>query len=244
MTTSDELILLRRNEFRESSFILTALTRSHGKMALIAKGARKPKSSLGGLLQVGQLLTAQIIIKPTRSVQLLTEATRPVRLDSLSVRIEKMAVMMSLMELLDQLLHEGEVNEPVFRFAREVLVWMEGEETLNPALFPYLQLRLVQLSGLEMQVDPDLTDGLAGYLNIENGRLSSVGETTHAISLSPGQQSFLRLAISGGNRRVFNLGLSHAEVRSLIHALDRYFGYHLEGIRPRKSDKIFDQIFQ
>lgn len=244
MTLSDELILLRRTDFRESSLIVTAFSRDHGKLALIAKGARKPKSSLGGLLQVGQILTAQMIVKPTRSVQLLTEATRAFRLDSLSVQMEKMAVMMSLMELLDQLLHDGEMNEPVYRFAREVLIWMEGETTLDPALFPYLQLRLIQLSGLEMQVEKELGDDKEGYLNIESGHLSSIAETTHAVRLSAGQQTFLRRAIEQSNRRLFALGLSLDEVRSLIRALDRYFGYHLEGIRPRKSDIIFEQIFR
>ncbi|MGM0506970.1 MAG: DNA repair protein RecO, partial [Bacteroidota bacterium] len=108
----------------------------------------------------------------------------------------------------------------------------------------YLQLRLVQLSGLEMQVDDQLSDGMEGFLNIESGRLSHVAETTHAVSLTALQQTFLRHAIEKGNRRLFSLGLSPAEVRSLVQALDRYFGYHLEGIRPRKSDLIFEQIFK
>ncbi|MEX0593611.1 MAG: DNA repair protein RecO [Balneolaceae bacterium] len=244
MTISDELILLRRTEFRESSLIVTALSQHHGKMALIAKGVRKPKSSWGGLLQVGQILTAQMIVKPTRSVQLLTDVTRAVRLDSLSVEIEKMAVMMSLMELLDQLLHEGEINEPVYLFARDVLVWMENEPTMESSLFPYLQLRLVQLSGLEMQVDQELADGMDGFLNIESGRLSAEAETTHAMRLTALQQTFLRRAIEFGNRRLFSLGMSSKEARGLIQVLDRYFGYHLEGIRPRKSDVVFEQIFK
>jgi len=43
--------VLHRREYRDSSLILEALTRDHGRVALVARGARRPKARLNGLLQ-------------------------------------------------------------------------------------------------------------------------------------------------------------------------------------------------
>lgn len=43
--------LLNRRSYQDSSLLLEAYTRSHGRVGLIARGARGPKSKLRGLLQ-------------------------------------------------------------------------------------------------------------------------------------------------------------------------------------------------
>ena len=47
----DELaFVLHSYPFRETSLILDVFSRSHGRLAMVARGARRPKSSLRGLL--------------------------------------------------------------------------------------------------------------------------------------------------------------------------------------------------
>ena len=43
--------VLHTRNFRESSLIVEALARDHGRLGLVARGARRPKSRLRGLLQ-------------------------------------------------------------------------------------------------------------------------------------------------------------------------------------------------
>src|SRR5438477_5282428 len=45
-TYTDEGIVLRRIDYGESDRILTVLTRDHGKIGVIARGARRPQSRL------------------------------------------------------------------------------------------------------------------------------------------------------------------------------------------------------
>ncbi len=55
-TFSDTAFLLHSIAWRETSLIVEAFTRSHGRLGLIAKGARRPRSALRGLLQPFQPL--------------------------------------------------------------------------------------------------------------------------------------------------------------------------------------------
>lgn len=46
-----DCIVLHRRAWRETSLIVDVLARDHGRMALVAKGARRPKSRWSGLLE-------------------------------------------------------------------------------------------------------------------------------------------------------------------------------------------------
>lgn len=54
---ADDAFILHSYPYRETSVIVEAFSRSHGRLALIARGARRPKSALRGLLQAFQPLT-------------------------------------------------------------------------------------------------------------------------------------------------------------------------------------------
>ena len=45
-TVVDQAIVLKRLEYGEADRILTVLTKNNGKLSVIAKGARRPKSKL------------------------------------------------------------------------------------------------------------------------------------------------------------------------------------------------------
>lgn len=53
---SDRALVLHVMPWRETSLIVEAFTRDHGRIGMIAKGARRPRSALRGLLQPFQLL--------------------------------------------------------------------------------------------------------------------------------------------------------------------------------------------
>ena len=55
-TVSDLALVLHSIAWRETSLIVEVFTRHHGRLGLIAKGARRPRSALRGLLQPFQPL--------------------------------------------------------------------------------------------------------------------------------------------------------------------------------------------
>ena len=62
-SNSDECFLLHQRSYGETSIIVEAFTKNHGKMSLIAKGAKKPKSKFFGYLTPFHKLS--IIVKLT-----------------------------------------------------------------------------------------------------------------------------------------------------------------------------------
>ncbi len=246
MITKTEIVVFKAIDYSESSQITTVLSRKHGKISLIAKGSRKPKSRFAGKLQPGNLLDVVYYFKPTRSVQTLSEAEYRARLDTLTTDLEKMALAMSALELTEQMVHENEVNEPVYQFISDFLVWLNEQKSIKRTLFPYLQLRLARLSGLELQIDPGQPESGTGtgYLNVESGTVSWNNPTEKALKLSNNQMKFLQKSAISKNRSLLNQNMENGEIKELVNHLDRYLRYHVEGLRPRRTDAIFDQLLK
>lgn len=242
MITKTEIIVFRKVDYSESSTIATVLSREHGKIALMVRGARKPKSKFSGMMQPGNLLNAVYYYKASRNVQTLSEASYDYRHKTIFVDIEKMALSTSALELIAQLVHENEVNEPIFEFTRNFLEWLDVQESISRNIFPYLQIRLAFLLGLELQIQELNHITNSGYLNIQDGTVSRKAENANAIRLTENQLIFLKHCTVSRKLSIFDIDLNNSELRSLIDYLDKYFRYHLDGVRPRRSDAIFDQI--
>lgn len=245
MITKTEAIVLRAVDYQESSLIATLFTRRHGKIAVIAKGARRPKSKFAAFLVPGQMLEVVYYMKTTRSIQTLSDASYLEKLDQLRVDLDKMALTVTTLELTAQLLHENEVNEPIFVFLLNLLPWLNKREKISRVIFPYIQIRLAQLLGIGLQyVNEQGTQSVNGYINIVSGTLTHRAEESEAIRLTPLQFAFVRESLHSMKSTVFEIDLEKNELIRLIEYLDRYFRYHIEGIRPRKSDAVFEQILR
>lgn len=243
MITKTECVVLKKVEYSESSLIVTLFTRKHGIIAVIAKGAKRPKSKFAALMVPGQVLEVVVYIKPTRNVQTLSEASSMLKLDQLRFDLEKIALATTTLELVNQVLHENDVNEPLFAFLVKFLRWINEYEKPSRVIFPYVQLRVMEHVGIGLQPDESVDEETStGYMNIESGTLSSQGEGDQSIRLTPEQFVFLKKSLHSKTQSVFDIEFKKSELNELIEYLDRYIRYHIEGVKPRKSDQIFDKI--
>ena len=243
--TKTEAIVLRTVEFQESSIIATLFTLKHGKIAVIAKGARKPKSKFAAFLVPGQMLEVVYYMKQTRQVQTLSDTSYLQKLDSLRFDVQKMALVTITMELTDQLLHENEVNEPLFQFLSVMLPWLNEQDSVSKIMFPYIQIRLAQLLGIGIQnIIEEHDASQTGYINVRSGTMSTEAVDSDSLRLTPGQFQFMNESLGSMKSSIFDIVLTKSELNTLITHLDKYFRYHIEGVRPRKSDAIFDQLLE
>jgi len=243
MVTKTEAVVLRTVDYSESSLIVTLFTRKHGVIAVIAKGAKRPKSRFAAHMVPGQVLEVVVYIKQTRSVQTISEASYLLKLDQLRIDMEKLALATTTLELVNQVLHENEVNEKLFAFLVKFLRWINSYDHPGRIIFPYVQLRVMELIGIGIQPEENVTGQTGvGYMNIDLGTLSQHAEGAESIMLSPSQLKFVKDTLVSKKQSIFLIDLNKNELSELIEYLDKYIRYHIEGVKPRKSDQIFEKI--
>ncbi|MDZ7681058.1 MAG: DNA repair protein RecO C-terminal domain-containing protein [Fodinibius sp.] len=136
------------------------------------------------------------------------------------------------------------INEPLFDFTKRMLSWLNDADIHPPKTFPYLQIRLAAITGIGLQFNRSDTGAQTNYLNLESGLVSDESISSHSYKLTQNQHTYVQLALQAKSSRLFELPFETGELKALIETLDRYLKYHVEGLRDRKSDAIFEQILQ
>ncbi len=128
-------IIIRCQDYLESSKIVTCYTRDQGKISLLAKGARRPKSRLGGALDV--LLHVAIIYyqKETREMQTLGQAEILHSFRSFEKDLCRFSLATTATELVGQLEMKDDPNPALFRELLDTLQALEI--ATNPELILY-----------------------------------------------------------------------------------------------------------
>ena len=73
MLISTNAIILKTIPYGDSSIIFRIFTENHGKVSVIAKGARRPKKPLGLFLEPMNHIYLQYYYKNTREIQILKD---------------------------------------------------------------------------------------------------------------------------------------------------------------------------
>ncbi len=282
MITDTPAIVFKTISYSESSLIVTLLTEKHGKIPVMARGARRNKNRFGGLLQPGAILEVSYYHKSTREVQNLRDVTQKQPTWRIQQDMEKMAIGLAALELSEQLCHEYEPMPDMYLFLADFLAWLHDSKPSPRFLFPYLQYRMAQISGIGISlqmsqstiqrhstVHPGLSDlpdsnkqpdsselpdstethtvnepqpEFPCYLNVESGCVSDKPDHGMSFGLTKSQGEYFRYIADGKKSRLLNTDFPVPDIKHLIHHLDAYFQFHLEGIRGRRSDTIFEQI--
>lgn len=243
MITHTQVIVLRTVDYQESSKIITVLSKEHGKIALIARGVKKPKNKLRGVIEIGNILDVVYYHKASRKVQNLTEASISFSSDSFRMDLEKASILYTVLELVSQLVHENEVSDRFYTFLNTFIPWLAKREQLAPSIICYAQVRCAELGGFLLHDEnADLSEPV--YFNIAEGSISNAIDSELSYKLTVLQARFLKQSIHSRQKDIFNIELSGQELKQLIRHLDVYFMYHIEGFKERKSDIVFEQLLK
>ena len=122
--------MLHRYAYRETSFIIDIFTQHHGRISVVAKGVRNPRSPLKGLLQ--PFMPLHINAKGKSQLKTLTLCElydSPIRLAS-----GHLISGLYLNELLMRLLHKEEISEHLFLAYCSTLLALESKHQVEKAL--------------------------------------------------------------------------------------------------------------
>jgi DNA repair protein RecO (recombination protein O) len=177
--------VLHHYAYRESSLIVEAITRDHGRVALMARGARRPKSALRGTLLSFQPLL--LSWSGRTELRTLTRAEwqgayRPLKGQALICGFY-------LNELLLKLLARDDPHEQLYRIYEETLVALGQGGEQSPVLRRF-EISLLRELGYAVILDRDVErdEPVARECSyvyvVERGPVSAAGAPRNGVELS------------------------------------------------------------
>ncbi|MEO1616553.1 MAG: DNA repair protein RecO [Planctomycetota bacterium] len=138
-------LVLRTIEFSETSLVVTLLTRDFGQVAALAKGARRPKSSFEGSLDLLAVCRVVLIRKSSDALDLLTEAKLIRRFRGAEKSLERVYAGYYIAEMLRLLTDNHDPHPGLFDLALDALGLIDGNGSAPLAVlgFDVAALRLL-----------------------------------------------------------------------------------------------------
>ena len=141
---SSEGIVLARRNYGEADRILSLYTKNHGRVSLMAKGIRRPKSRKRGHLEIFSHICFQVTTG--RGLDLMTEAEVIDDFKEIRKNLKKVSLAYYFCEVVGKITHEGETNERLFDLILENLEKLKSETELKKLRLDFI-LRLLILLG-------------------------------------------------------------------------------------------------
>ena len=159
-------IILRRSEYSETSLVLLLLTRDHGTMSALAKGARRPKSIFEGEIDLLVRGQAVIIVSQRSSLHILAEFSCRERYLGLRKATHRVAAAQYVAGIAADASPEGEGEPQIYDLLANTLSGLEGGDV--SAVVAFFQVHVLKLSGYM----PDLRTCAECGAHIENAAVT------------------------------------------------------------------------
>ncbi len=244
-----EAVVLRSLDYGETSQIVTLFTRKKGKLGVMAKGARRPKSSFGATLQPMAYTQVVFYFKPTRTLQTLTESSHVESFHRLRRDLTSITVGLRIVELVDALMETEDPQPDVFALLVRALRRLNAKASRVTNLWPYVQLQLARMLGVAPAIERDRVEavtGEEGLLSLADGgvypdgdreaapeeprRASRAALRAYAVCARADLDTVMRLEMTPPVRR---------EVEALVRDFLRY---QFDDAYPDRSRSVIAQI--
>ncbi len=241
-TYRDQALVLRRLDYREADRILTLLTRRHGKLAAIARGVRRPTSSLGPALEL--FAQVDVLLARGRNLDVVAQAVRVPgpRPDPDPERAAHAAL---VAELADRVSEERQLVPGLFELVASALAEVSRDpEPRRPAA--WFMMAILQLGGYGPRLhacavcERPLPEAEAGFSPAAGGLVC-------ADCVAPGMQEVsvralkvLRVMASGSIELYRRLKLEPPLLAAVEQVLESQLEYHLD--RRLRSLRVVRQM--
>ena len=218
--------VLHTRAFRETSLIVEAFTREHGRIAVVARGAKSAKSRWRNVLQPFRPL----LVSWNQKTDLGTLTAADQVASPPAMHGQALFCGMYLNELLMRLLHRGDPHIEVFERYRQALAELAAEASPQPLLRVF-EKHLLEAIGYAMLLDREYGTGTG--INPQNWYMYKPdrGPVLHS---GPGKGR-----ISGAALLALHTENLQTEVLPELRMLMRsVIGYHLGG-KPLASLSLF-----
>ncbi len=120
-----QAIVLKGVDFSETSRIITLVTPGRGRLACIAKGVKRPKSQMAGLLDTFNCIEIVYTWKDSRSVQTLIEVSAVNGFTGIKGDLDKSSYGAFLLELALIVVHDNEPSDAFYNILSGALTELD-----------------------------------------------------------------------------------------------------------------------
>ena len=233
-TYQADAIVLRRLDYGEADRILTLLTREHGKLAVIAKGARRPRSKTGPCLDL--FTRSEMMLAKGRNLDVVTEVKRSGDVRNISGNLLRTAYASLVSEVVDKVLEDRHPVDEIFALVVTTLDRLNGPERSVRADGAWFLMRILEVLGYQPQLNdcpgcggalPEAPGWFSPLLGgVLCGRCSAHDQAGSALSVNA--LKVLRLMATGNGEIYDRLRLSTAVLGEIEQALEAQLEYHLD----------------
>lgn len=150
-TVVDQAIILKRINYGEADRILTLLTRNHGKISAIAKGARRPKSKLAGGLELLSVSSLSFI-EGRGELKTLVSTQLEKHFGNIVNDLSRTMLAYDFLKVVDTRT-EHECEESYFFVLESALAGLDSHEIQSQVTQAWFLACLLQLSGTHMNIE-------------------------------------------------------------------------------------------
>jgi DNA repair protein RecO (recombination protein O) len=148
-----EAVVLNKLNYGDSSIISSLFTEDLGKISVIVKGARSPKSRFGRIVDLINHLSVVLYKKESREIQLLSSADILDYFPEIKTDLNRLRFAYSVTELVKNLLGEHEVNRKIFKGVIKILKRLEAGGEPPEVTFGRFFIFFLKEIGYEIQID-------------------------------------------------------------------------------------------
>ncbi|MCK4350058.1 MAG: DNA repair protein RecO [Candidatus Krumholzibacteria bacterium] len=242
----DRSIVLRTYDYGETSLVVSFLTRSHGKIRLLAKGAKKNKSPFAGSLRTGSLGNIVFYFKQERGLHLLKEIENSGIFQNSIEDLEKLCIFQAGLEVLDRSVKERDADELIFDLFEGFIRLLPRIADSWVVLFA-LYARLLKLTGFYPATDRCAgcgTDLVHGFMaQPQAGRITCVAcGVDGALFVSERSARLLSMLMLDDMSGIEELSIQPDERKEIGRFLHFFFLYHIDGYRLPNALQILKEV--
>jgi DNA repair protein RecO (recombination protein O) len=233
-TYQADAIVLRRLDYGEADRILTLLTREHGKLAAIAKGARRSRAKAASSLDL--FTRSRMMLARGRNLDVIAQVERNGDVRHISGDLLRTASASLISEVVDKVLEERHPMDDVFDLVVASLTRLNQPSSSPRAETSWFLMRILDLLGYQPQLHncagcgAPLPEASAWFSPLLGGVLCARCGA-HDQGGSPASVNGLKVlrVMASGDRQLFDrLRLSPDLLWELETILESQLEYHLD----------------
>lgn len=239
-----EAIVLSKMNYGDTSSIASLFTEEFGKISVIVKGARSPKSKYGKIVDPLNYLSVVLYKKESREIQLLSGADIIEHYPSMKNDLNKLGYSYAVAELVKNLLADREVNKRIFRGIVKILSKLNSGEEKPEITFGRFFIFLLKETGYEIQLNAcaicgkdKFVDDL--YYNFDKGLICGECKKTVVDNYDINLELLRYLNCLKNNESVGNF--SYLILRKAIAFMENHLKYHVPDFKGISSLKLFNE---